>query len=303
MLGLRIDVDTHDGMREGVPALRALLDRHGFRGTFFFSFGPDNSGKAVLRAFTKKGFVEKMLRTNAASMYGIRTALSGTLLPAREIARAFPEVARECKKSGHEVGVHAWDHVGWQDRLHEWSEAKIREQFGRACGAFEEVFGEKPRCAAAPAWYATPASLAVQDEFGLDYASDCRTADWDCEGPFLPRYEGREFKTPQVAASLATLDELLGRQGYDLDLISKLWLGAARRGSSVVTVHAEAEGRRFLPWFDALCKTLQERGVPFVPVREIFERGKAKERHGLKLRTVSLQEIPGRAGRVLYVKR
>ena len=229
MLGLRIDVDTHDGMRDGVPAIRRTLDKYGFRGTFYFSFGPDNSGKAVLRAFTKKGFVGKMFRTNAASMYGIRTALSGTLLPARPVALAFPELARDCKKSGHEVGVHAWDHVGWQDQLDRWDDAKIRSEFGSAVDAFTQVFGEKPKTSAAPAWYATDRSLAAQDDFALDYSTDCRTFDWDCEGPFLPKWGDRTFKTPQIAASLPTLDELLGRQGYDLDLISKTWLGAARR--------------------------------------------------------------------------
>ena len=50
-------------------------------------------------------------------MYGLRTVLSGTLLPARPIALAFPEVMRDLKRSGFEVGVHGYDHVRWQDQL------------------------------------------------------------------------------------------------------------------------------------------------------------------------------------------
>jgi peptidoglycan/xylan/chitin deacetylase (PgdA/CDA1 family) len=236
-------------------------------------------------------------------MYGVRTMLSGTLLPARKIALAFPEIAREFKKSGNEVGVHAWDHVGWQDELHGWAESKIREEFAKAVSAFGEVFGEKPKTSAAPAWYALGSSLAVQEEFALDYSSDCRTVDWDCEGPFLPKFEGRAFKTPQIAVSLPTLDELLGRQGYTLDLIAKTWLGAARRDSSVVTIHAEAEGRKYQPWFESVCQTMKDRGLAFGTLREILEIGKAKEKHGLKTRTVALGEIAGRAGKVLCVSK
>jgi peptidoglycan/xylan/chitin deacetylase (PgdA/CDA1 family) len=303
MYGLRIDVDTHEGMRDGVPAIRATLDKYGFKGSFFFSYGPDNSGRAVLRAFRKRGFLKKMLRTNAASMYGVRTMLSGTLLPSRPIANAFPQIALDCVKSGHEVGLHAWDHVAWQDHLGEWSDDRIRGELQKGVDAHAKLFGEKPKCSAAPAWFATERSLAIQDEFGFDYSSDCRTSDWDCEGPFLPKWGERVFKTPQIAASLQTLDELLGRQGYDLPLITTLWMGAGRRDSSVLTIHAEAEGRAYLTWFDGFCKAVQQGGNKLVPVREIVARGVAKEKHGLKTRRVCLQEIPGRAGEVLYVKK
>ena len=88
LLGLRVDVDTHAGMRDGVPRLLDVLADAGVRATFYFAMGPDRSGLAVLNAL-RPGFLRKMGRTGALQVYGWRTVLSGTLLPSRPIAALF----------------------------------------------------------------------------------------------------------------------------------------------------------------------------------------------------------------------
>src|SRR5215471_15831158 len=94
-VAFKVDVDTHEGLRDGVPRLAEMFAAKGIAATFFVAMGPDHSGRAIWRAFKNRGFISKMWRTRAASMYGWRTVLSGTLLPARAIARAFPELLRD----------------------------------------------------------------------------------------------------------------------------------------------------------------------------------------------------------------
>ena len=63
MVALKVDVDTFAGTRDGVPALLEEMERFAVKATFYFSMGPDNSGKAIRRIFTRKGFLKKQLRS------------------------------------------------------------------------------------------------------------------------------------------------------------------------------------------------------------------------------------------------
>ena len=115
-IALKVDVDTLRGTREGTPNLYRLLDRLKVRATFLFSVGPDHTGRAIKRAF-RPGLISQVQRTSVLEHYGLKTLLYGTLLPGPDIGREGAEIIREAARSGHEVGVHCWDHVLWQDHV------------------------------------------------------------------------------------------------------------------------------------------------------------------------------------------
>ena len=163
VIALKVDVDTYIGTRDGVPRLIEILESFGIRATFYFSMGPDNSGKAIRRIFTRKGFLKKMLRTKAPSAYGIKTMLYGTLLPAPMIAASFPEILRQTERKGHETGIHCWDHVKWHDYL-PWLPKPITAlELGMASALFQEILGHRAKTTAAPGWTVSADSLEIQD--------------------------------------------------------------------------------------------------------------------------------------------
>jgi len=131
-VALKVDCDTYVGTRDGIPRLLEILGARKIRASFFFTFGPDRSGRAARRFFTTPGFFQKMLHSRAGSLYGFPTVLYGTLLPAPVIGERCEETIHSVAQAGHETGVHAWDHVGWHDHLDRWTEEKIRDEYGRA---------------------------------------------------------------------------------------------------------------------------------------------------------------------------
>src|SRR5213593_886643 len=92
-LALKIDVDTHDGLARGVPAIVRCLAARGLHASFFVVCGPDRMGRRLLRLLSPR-FVGKLVRTRAVRVYGWRTLLSGTFLPGRPVAAAFPGILR-----------------------------------------------------------------------------------------------------------------------------------------------------------------------------------------------------------------
>lgn len=291
MIALKIDVDTRKGMVEGVPRLLGALGAHRVRATFFLSFGPDNSGKAIFNLF-RGAFLKKMLRTGGLRLYGWRTALYGTILPAPIIALDMGDLIRRIEREGHEVEVHAWDHRTWQDRLPRMGADEVREQFLRSFASYEAILGRRPRAVAAPGWVITPDALAIEDELGLDYASDTR------EGPpFVPIMGGRRFRTVQIPSTFPCLEEKLGDDYRDIGAFYDDLARDLRRASegapgaaAVVPLHAEVEGHSdYVRFFGRLLA-----GIERLPVATLGEVAASMRGRELPALAVSLRDMPGR---------
>lgn len=289
-IALKVDCDTAIGTRDGVPRLLRLFDKHRIRATFFFSLGPDRSGRAALRVFTRRGFLRKMLRSRAPSLYPVRTMLSGTLLPAPEISRFARDQIRSAA-AGHEVGVHAWDHVSWHDALARWPRERIAREYGRAMESFESLFGRAAAASACAGWTVSNDYLVVRETYPLLYTSDTREGD-----PFRPVFDGVESGIPEIPSTLPTLDEKIGdsRAGTAESLLA-LFDGLAR-DRAVHTIHSEVEGGPYLGWFDRLLAAWRGRGADFVPL-EVFGR-EARAKEDLPKRRIGKITLPGRAGSV-----
>jgi undecaprenyl phosphate-alpha-L-ara4FN deformylase len=323
-LALKIDVDTYRGTREGVPRLIEVLQRHNAQATFFFSLGPDHTGRAIKRVF-RPGFIGKVSRTSVVEHYGIKTLLYGTLLPAPDIGRKCADIMRMVKVAGFEVGIHCYDHIRWQDHVAVKDAAWTRREMQRAVDRFTEIFSEAPKAHAAAGWQMNRHALRLTQQLGFDYSSDTRGTH-----PFIPMVNAEIVACPQLPTTLPTLDEIMNRDGITPENVAQHLLklteipsasGHARdtllakpadcgsgheagipapEGSAppchtghVYTLHAELEGGKWLPIFEQLLQGWQAQGYELVAMRQYLQ---SLDVAALPKHEMVMREVDGRVG-------
>lgn len=255
-ISLKVDVDTYRGTREGIPELLRLFDEYRVRATFLFSLGPDHTGRALRRVF-RPGFLRKVSRTSVIDHYGWKTLLYGTLLPGPHIGRRAGATMRAVANAGHEVGIHCYDHVRWQDFVTQRDPAWTKREFERASNAFFEVFGRPAQVHGAAGWQINPHVLALEEKGGFRYASDVRG-----NSPFYPVMQGVESRCLQLPTTLPTLDELIGVDGVDAENVHDRVIRESAQAvgfGHVYTLHAELEGMQLLPVMRRLLSGWTER--------------------------------------------
>jgi undecaprenyl phosphate-alpha-L-ara4FN deformylase len=259
-LGLRIDVDTFRGTRQGLPVLRRILADRGLQASIFLTVGPDNMGRHVWRML-RPSFAAKMFRSGAANIYGWDILLRGTLWPGPVIHRRLAAQLRGVADDGHEIGMHAWDHHRWQAYAHQMSMEVLRNQIRMAHDAITETIGTPPTCAAAPGWRCTEAMLAARDGLGYRYASDCRG-----KGIFQP-----PSGPPQICVNLPTWDETVGRDGITDESFNAYLRSCMRMdGFDVLTIHAESEGGAKATMFEQFLDAWLAEGGTIAPLGDLL---------------------------------
>lgn len=265
-IGLRIDVDTWRGTCVGVPALCDLLSRRNIKGTFYFTVGPDNMGRHLWRLL-KPAFLWKMLRTNAAGLYGPEIIFMGTCWPGPNIEKRLGGIIKSCDEAGHEVGMHAWDHHWWQAKIDTAGAPKVAGMLRLGMDALTGILGRTPDTSAVPGWKCTDAVLLEKDTYKLKYNSDCR-------GTFIfhPVVAGKKLSQLQIPVTMPTYDEVLGRNGvtnanYNDYMLEQL----DPDGLNVLTIHAEAEGGKCLAMFEDYIDRAEAMGYSFVPLCELID--------------------------------
>jgi peptidoglycan/xylan/chitin deacetylase (PgdA/CDA1 family) len=288
-LALKIDVDTYRGTREGVPRLVEALQRQQAQATFFFSLGPDHTGRAIKRVF-RPGFMKKVSRTSVLEHYGLKTLLYGTLLPGPDIGRKCADVMRAVRDAGFEVGIHCYDHIRWQDHVVNQNADWTRRELQRAVERFTEIFGEAPKAHAAAGWQTNRHALRLSQHFGFDYSSDTRG-----HYPFIPTWHAEIVACPQLPTTLPTLDELINRDGITVGNVAEHLLrltAQAPAAGHVFTLHAELEGGKLLPVFEQLLTGWKEQGYDLVSMRQYLSGlDSTLPRH-----EVVMGEVEGRSG-------
>jgi len=181
--------------------------------------------------------------------------------------------------------------VKWQDGVGSadagWAERQMRLAHER----FEEIFGEPPRAHGAAGWQTSVHALRLTQRLGFDYCSDTRGS---C--PFIPVWRAEIVACPQLPTTLPTLDELLGTNGLTMKNVAEHMLSLTRErpnAGHVYTLHAELEGGKFAPVFEAMLSGWKSQGYELVSLRALAETLDLKS---LPRNEIAIGAVAGRSG-------
>jgi peptidoglycan/xylan/chitin deacetylase (PgdA/CDA1 family) len=281
-LGLRIEVSTYRGTRDGVPRLMALLRQFNAGATFLFNLGSDHTGRAI----------SSLPAVPRAKCYGAATLLYGTLLPGPDIGTRCRDVMRSARSEGFEAGILALDRARWLGSVATADEAWTEQEMRRARERYEEIFSASALTHGAPGWRTNRFVYRFTQRLGFRHCSDTRGT-----GPFVPVVNAEIATCPQLPTTLPTLDELLGG-GMNPDEAVRRLIELSRKppkDGHVYTLRAEIEGTLYEPVLRALLEGWRGLGLELVSLREYAI---ALDLAHLPRRTVLGQEILGPASPV-----
>jgi len=287
---LKVDVDTYLGTLHGVPALLELFERYDVKASFLFSVGPDNTGRAIRRIF-RKGFLQKVGRTSVVSHYGLRTLMNGVIKPGPHIGKKAAFVMRCVAAAGHEVGIHCYDHVRWQDFVAGKDLIWTQREMTRALDAFKEALQTAPQTIGAAGWQINRFVIALEEQMGFSYASDVRGRE-----PFIPTMEGVSSNCIQLPTTLPTLDEIIGSDGIDSSNCWETILEKSREQlpcGHVYTLHAELEGMKLMPVMEKLLEQWKASGFEFATLQQLHA---SLDHAELVTQEIAWAEVDGRSG-------
>jgi len=287
---LKVDVDTYLGTLNGVPALLELFERYDIKASFLFSVGPDNTGRAIRRVF-RKGFLQKVGRTSVVSHYGLRTLMNGVIKPGPHIGRKAASVMRQVAAAGHEVGIHCYDHVKWQDFVAGKNLKWTQREMEKALEAFKEALQMAPQTIGAAGWQLNRFTIALEEQMGFRYASDVRGRE-----PFSPTMEGVSSNCVQLPTTLPTLDEIIGSDGIDSSNCWETILEKSREQlpfGHVYTLHAELEGMKLKPVMEKLLEQWKASGFEFLTLEQLHA---SLDHAALPESEIAWAEVEGRSG-------
>jgi len=287
---LKVDVDTYLGTLNGVPALLELFERYAVKASFLFSVGPDNTGRAIRRIF-RKGFLQKVGRTSVVSHYGFRTLMNGVLKPGPHIGKRAGHIMRQVADAGHEVGIHCYDHVRWQDFVTGKDLKWTQREMDKALEAFRSAVGMMPQTIGAAGWQINRFVIALEEQMGFSYASDVRGRE-----PFLPLMEGTSSNCIQLPTTLPTLDEIIGSDGIDSSNCWQTILEKSREQlpcGHVYTLHAELEGLKLKPVMEKLLEQWKADGFVFKTLHQLYA---SLDQSALTKQEIEWAEVDGRSG-------
>jgi undecaprenyl phosphate-alpha-L-ara4FN deformylase len=295
ILGLRVDVASAWALRKNLPNLEDLLKKREVHATFFFTMGPERTGKLLLGPLPAWSMLPRSYRLARLAGYPLGSLATGILPTSKPLGTEFRETLDRLQSQGHETGCLGWDYWGWRSKVpgSSFADSMAIADQEKALDAYRAIMGVGPIATASPGCVCTEDSLRLKEDHGIAYASDS----WGTD-PFLPVLGGRVWKPAQVPVTLPTIAELfLSKYDSINDCYTEISNLKDDQKWPVLQVSAEWEGGALLGHLDDFLRSLQNTSWMVVPLGVLLAH-RISSGVPLPRCTLSYGSLEGRTGAV-----
>ena len=205
---LRVDVDTFEGLKKGIPEIFNIVKKIGIPITVYLSLGKYSTGRNLFRRI-KHG--EKIsFKLPPWKRNSLRSMMRGVILPSKSIKDVEREFLRNLSNEELvEIHPHGCNHVNWSSKFSHLNLEQTENYMLKMISEYKEIFGINPIANAAPSFQTNNHYFRILEDYNFDFSSDFRF-----HKPFnldLKDKNNRDYKckVPQLPVTELSFDELL----------------------------------------------------------------------------------------------
>ena len=168
---LRVDVDTFEGLKKGLPNCIKIAEKTGCPISIYLSLGKYATGRNIFRRMKKKESINLKLlpwRRNP-----VKSILRGLVLPPARIGEKEKNQLRQYNQIENiEIHAHGYNHVNWSSNFSNFTKEKTEKYVDAFISEYKTIFEKKPVANAAPNFQVNTYYFEYLKEMGIKFSSD-----------------------------------------------------------------------------------------------------------------------------------
>ena len=258
VFGLRIDLESHKGIKEGLPNLLRLLRKYNFKASFYLVMG----GESTLLEILKNSKSLKSSKERELKVWKLGEKIRMVLFP-KDFVKENLKGIKNILKEGHELGLHGWKHRIWTRGT---KIRDIQKQIYLAFKRYQEIFKKKPESFASPAFRIDKKIMKILNEKGIKVISDL---------PGERIFKIQETSIINVPITIKgennspIIEDMVSKGHTDKEILEKLKKEIERNRISTMYIHGLYEGIWKINLLEGLFSHLSKNKIKVKKIEEI----------------------------------
>ena len=218
---LRVDVDTYEGLKYGIPKIVQLSKELDFPVTIYLSLGKFATGRNIFRVIRTRKNVK--LNIQGFKRNYNRSLIRGLILPSKVIGSKEKELLNSYNKNELlEFHPHGFNHTKWASNFINFSYERTEKYIKAIIDEYDLIFNKKPVANAAPNFQTNNYYFELLKKLDFAFSSDFYK-----KPPFVLEIENtiknsKPYNITQLSVTEPTIEELL-LKGKSVDQIKNIY--------------------------------------------------------------------------------